>query len=130
MIRSARFLLWKRGRDPKKLANFLKRIFLWAVTLGVLNMVVLITWMPWVPAEKIAVKDGNERKTVYGYVIGTQGKQTMVVNMKQTDVTWIGEDALGERSICTAANSLREWYWQPPFALFTKEKAQRPECEA
>jgi hypothetical protein len=130
IVAAVRFVLWKKGKEPKRLARIARKVFLWGVTLGVLNIVILITWMPWVPAEKIAVKNGSQSKTVYGYVIGTQGNQTMVVNMKQTDVIWIGEDDLGERTICTASNGLREWYWQPAFAFLSKEKAQRPECGA
>ncbi|MCD4849694.1 hypothetical protein LN996_02590 [Arthrobacter sp. AK01] len=128
LISLIQLVLRKMNKEPKRLPKILRNLFLWGVTLSVLSMVIFITWRPWVPSEKIAVKSGAETRTVYGYVIGTQGKQTMVVNMKQTDITWIGEDDLGERTICTAPTGLREWYWQPPFAFFATEKAARQEC--
>lgn len=118
------FVQYLLSRNNKKwtMPRLVRQFFLWVVTAAVMVQCLVVIFLPWVPSEKIIIKNGGENKTTYGYVIGQQGKQTMILNMKHTAVTWVSEDDLGDRSICNESSPFTDWYWKPYAVAFSDSK--------
>lgn len=121
--------LLTKGKRKRSLPDAIRQFFLWLVSCAVVVQVIVLLSTPWVPAERISVKNDGDNKTIYGYILGQQGKQSMVLNIRQNDVTWIGEDDLGERRLCNTNSFFSAWYWKPYLTAFTSEKNKAPQRE-
>lgn len=120
----------RRGREPKPAPALARKVFLFLVTAAVVVQMAVLVSTPWVPSEQIAVKDGGNSKTIYGYVVGQQGKQSVILNMKRTDLTWVREDDLGKRVLCNEPGGFNDWYWKSLLAVFdTSRTPQREDCK-
>ncbi|WP_159734077.1 hypothetical protein [Arthrobacter sp. 9V] len=103
------------------------------VSMIVVTQATALVSTPWVPTETISVNQGDQQREISGYVIGEQGKQTLVVAVKRNAVTWISEDNLKERFLCASGGKLQDWYWKPLTEVFPTPAAAtrpaRPECK-
>lgn len=122
----------RRSDSTGRWTHLIRKFALGCVSAAVLGQVLFLVLTPWVPSETLTVERNGQITTVSGYVMGQQGKQTLVVNMKKTTATWISEDDLGERVLCTGSRTLKDWYWKTLGVGLSNDPSAipiRPDCK-
>ncbi|MDI2021177.1 hypothetical protein [Paenarthrobacter nicotinovorans] len=123
IVRTAR---WKRRTRTNGNGWARRELPLFIITLVITGHVIVLVGTPWVPTETVTIKHGEERREVSGYVVGQQGKQTMLVDMRKYGVTWISEDDLEGRVLCISKATPTGWYWQPLGDALSSDSTSRP----